>query len=134
MKLLITILIFLTSLTSHSQQNTYLKQFLDCKLNKDEFLIKQKWSGVDSVRGLVYNPYIYNKKEGFANWVWKTDFSGYLDTQKYYVKYSTTGGTYGTPLVEWLEISTNGIIIRTVAFCYSPETNLLSGVLDSDLD
>jgi len=133
MKLLITILsTFLINHISYSQQNTYLKQFLDCKLNKDEFLIRQKWSGVDSVRGLVYNPYIYNKKVEITTWVWKTDFSQY--SNKYYVQYSTTGGTNGTPFVEWIEISTNGIIIRTVAFCYSVETNLLSGVLDSELD
>lgn len=126
--------IFVISTTWLSSQPHYLKDIFWNQINKDQFLISQKWSGVDSVEGFSYNPFIYNKKIELTHWIWKTDFSTYYDTTKYYIEYEITGGQFKTPRVEWIDIWQNSNRIRGFCISYDVMTGLITAVRDSDLD
>lgn len=128
------IILFNTYCHCFSQSPHFLKDIFWNQIDKDQFLISQKWSGVDSVEGFSYNPYIYNKKVEITQWIWQTNFNPYYDTTKYYIEYEITGDVNKMPRVEWIDIWQNSNKIRGFCISYDVLTGLITAIRDSDLD
>jgi hypothetical protein len=135
MKTFLTCLIVVLTFNSVGQTNDYLKRLFYGTISKDDFLVSQKYSDVDSVRGTSYNPYIYNKRVEIVNWVWNTDFKQYHDTTKYYVSYEliSSGSDIKLEYVEVFDRVTMDMI-RSFSVSYLPNSNIITSVLDTDLD
>jgi hypothetical protein len=134
MKIILTYLIVILSFNSVGQTTDYLKRLFDGTITKDEFLISQKYSDMDSVQGFLYNPYIYNKRVQLVDWVWVTDFKQYHDTTKYYVIYDlvTSCNTIYSEYIEIYDRVTMSMV-RTFASPYLPNTSIMGAIYDTDL-
>ena len=135
MKTILTYLIVILTFNSVGQTNDYLKRLFYGIIPKDDFLVSQKYSDVDSVRGTSYNPYIYNKRVGIVDWVWNTNFKQYYDTTKYYVSYELISSC-NTIKLEYVEVFDRVTMdmVRTFSVSYLPNSNIITSVVDTDLD
>ena len=116
------------------QQNNYLHSLFYGTISKDDFLISQKYSDVDSVTGFSYNPYIFNKRMEIVEWVWTTDFKQYHDTTKYYVVYDVIT-PYDTKYIEYIEVydRLTMSMVRTFSAPYLSNTSIIGAIYDTDL-
>ena len=135
MKTFLTCIIVVLTFNSVGQTNDYLKRLFYGTISKDDFLVSQKYSDVDSVRGTSYNPYIHNKRVDIVDWVWNTDFKQYHDTTKYYVSYELISSC-NTIKLEYVEVFDRITMnmIRTFSVSYLPNSNVITSVVDTDLD
>lgn len=134
MKTILTYLIVILSFNSVGQTTDYLKRLFYGTISKDEFLISQKYSDMDSVQGFSYNPYIYNKRVEIVDWVWTTDFNQYHDTTKYYVVYDLIT-PYDSKYVEYVEVydKVTMSMVRTFSAPYLENTSIIGVIYDTDL-
>ena len=134
MKTILTYLIVILSFNSVGQTTDYLKRLFYGTISKDEFLISQKYSDMDSVGGFLYYMNSHNKKVDIVDWVWTTDFNQYHDTTKYYVVYDLIT-PYDNKYVEYVEVydKVTMSMVRTFSAPYLDNTSIIGAIYDTDL-
>lgn len=109
-----------------------LKKFVCGDISKDQFLIDQKWTDIDSVSGFYFDPIGQNKKVDLVNWIFKSDFTS---DQTFYLQHELINSLNGVK-IEILTIlyKVTNVKHREIWFIYQPNSGILSDILDSDLD